>query len=90
MWKASEQQLNTLASLHTELVERVRLGGQRLRAATPELQEFIAGGSLRRMRAGLKQRIQTMKTVQSPDIKNGMVLSRKTKYPAVNKVRKTP
>ena len=50
MWKASEQQLNTLATLHTELVEEFGSTGSGFSGGNAKLQEFIAGRSLRNMR----------------------------------------
>ena len=41
-----------------------------------KLQEFIAGRVAPQHAAAYKQQIQTMKTVQSPDNKNGMVLKK--------------
>ena len=76
MWKASEQQLNTLASLHTELVEEFGSTGSGFSGGNAKLQEFIAGRVAPQHAAAYKQQIQTMKTVQSPDNKNGMVLKK--------------
>mgnify|MGYP002944957222 CR=1 FL=1 len=76
MWKASEQQLNTLASLHTELVEEFGSTGSGFSGGNAKLQEFIAERVAPQHAAAYKQQIQTMKTVQSPDNKNGMVLKK--------------
>ncbi len=76
MWKSLGQQLNTLASLHTELVEEFGSTGSGFSGGNAKLQEFIAGRVAPQHAAAYKQRIQTMKTVQSPDNKNGMVLKK--------------
>ena len=58
MWKASEQQLNTLASLHTELVEEFGSTGSGFSGGNAKLQEFIAGRVAPQHAAAYKQQIQ--------------------------------
>ena len=74
MWKASEQQLNTLASLHTELVEEFGSTGSGFSGGNAKFRSSSPDGSLRSMRRPTR---------------TGWY-SRKKKCPAVNKVGKTP
>ena len=66
----------TAVMLHTELVEEFGSTGSGFSGGNAKLQEFIAGRVAPQHAAAYKQQIQTMKTVQSPDNKNGMVLKK--------------
>lgn len=77
MWKATEQQLATVARLHTDLVAEFGHSGSGFSGSNAKLQNFIAGKVSSEKANAYKQQIQAMKTASSSSSatgKNGTVL----------------
>lgn len=78
MWKASETQLNTLATLHTELVKEFGSSGTGFAGGNTKLQQFISQKVSSADAQVYHQKINQMTTGHQADMsnKNGMVLKK--------------
>ncbi len=80
MWKATEQQLNDIAQLHTDLVKEFGPSGSGFSGSNAKLQDFIAERTSPESANNYKQQLQQMKNADaSSDIeKAGTVLKKET------------
>ena len=76
MWHASEQQIGTLASLHTELVREFGSSGSGFSGGNAKLQEYIAGRVEPEKAAAYQRQLDAMKTAQPASDARGMVLKK--------------
>lgn len=78
MWKASEQQLTTIAQLHTDLVKEFGASGSGFAGGNAKLQSFISGKVSAGDAKAYNQQIQNMRTAGTSDgtTKDGMVLKK--------------
>lgn len=76
MWNASELQINTLASLHTDLVREFGSNGSGFSGGNVKLQDYIAGRVAPEKSAAYQRRLHSMKTVQAGGDDRGMVLKK--------------
>ena len=76
MWKASEQQISTLANLHTDLVKEFGSAGSGFAGGNAKLQDYIASRVQPERATVYKEQIQSMKTAQVATDKKGMVLKK--------------
>ena len=76
MWKASEQQIGTLANLHTDLVKEFGSAGSGFAGGNAKLQDYIASRVQPERATVYKEQIQSMKTAQVATDKKGMVLKK--------------
>ena len=76
MWHASEQQLSTLAALHTDLVREFGSTGGGFSGGNAKLQDFIAEKTTPQNAAVYKQRIRAMRTADVSADAKGMVLKK--------------
>ena len=71
MWKASEQQIGTLANLHTDLVKEFGSAGSGFAGGNAKLQDYIASRVQPERATVYKEQIQSMKTAQVATDKKG-------------------
>lgn len=78
MWNASEQQLSTLAELHTTLVNEFGASGSGFAGSNVKLQDFIAQRTTPTQIGEYRHQLNKMKTgdVVNVDSQNGMVLKK--------------
>ena len=76
MWEASEQQISTLANLHTDLVKEFGSAGSGFAGGNAKLQDYIASRVQPERATVYKEQIQSMKTAQVATDKKGMVLKK--------------
>ena len=78
MWKATNQQLNHLAQLHTDLVKEFGASGSGFAGSNIKLQDFIAQKTTEVQAVEYKQQLQKMKNgdVVSLEEQNGTVLKK--------------
>ena len=76
MWQASDEQLRTLAQLHTALVRDYGSSGMGMSAGNAKLQDFISQRVDEPTRAQYKKAINTMKSTGETVDKDGMVLKK--------------
>lgn len=76
MWEASEQQISTLANLHTDLVKEFGSAGSGFAGGNARLQDYIASRVQPERATVYKEQIQSMKTAQVATDKKGMVLKK--------------
>lgn len=78
MWKATDQQLNDVAKLHTDLVKEFGSTGSGFSGSNGKLQDFISKQVSADDAKVYNQQLQNMKTVNasSDAVKNGMVLKK--------------
>ncbi len=77
MWKASEQQLKDIATLHTQLVNKYGANGKGFSGGNKKLQEFIATKTDAQTALQYKQAINKMeKSTNVSADNNGMVLKK--------------
>ena len=76
MWKASEEQLNTLARLHTDLVREFGSSGMGMSAGNAKLQDFISKRVDEKASVQYKKNLNEMKSAGESVDKDGMVLKK--------------
>lgn len=78
MWNASEQQLTTLAELHTALVNEFGASGSGFSGSNVKLQDFIAEKTIPAHAGEYRRQLNKMKTgaAVSVDAQKGMVLKK--------------
>lgn len=79
MWKATDSQITTLASLHTALVKEFGSSGSGFAGSNVKLQDFIAKQVSSTDATAYNKQVQQMKTATSAaniDSKDGMVLKK--------------
>lgn len=83
MWKASGEQLTTLANLHTDLVKEFGASGSGFAGANVKLQDYITQKANPQNAGQYKQQLQQMKqsAQSSANDKNGMVLKKTEMIP---------
>jgi cobaltochelatase CobN len=85
MWKATEQQLSDVASLHTELVKDFGSAASGFAGGNAKLQDYIAQKVDNASASEYKKELQKMKTAASADATNkGMVLKKDEINPQEN------
>lgn len=76
MWKATDQQLNDIAQLHTDLVQKYGASGTEFTGTNLKLQDYIAKRSSTESANGYKEQMQKMKSGDIGTNAKGMVLKK--------------
>ncbi len=79
-WKASPEQLKTIAELHTDLVARHGTSGGGFSDNNAKLQDFIAGNVSQQQASVYKKRLNEMKeaAISDDNLQKGMTLKKST------------
>lgn len=78
MWKASSEQVETLAKLHTDLVNKYSASGSTMVSDNAKLRQFIASKVDKQSAAQYQEKISEQREVTVSNDKKGMVMKKET------------